>query len=251
MGHRWRDTDRSPTATASPTCTTNCSATSATCRRQSPFSTRWSPHGPHGSSSWRWEPAGWRFPSPASDTTSPESTSVRRCSPDSVALTAASVWPRCMATWSTTSRRGPSTSCSWPSTPCSCSPIPSASRHVSPPSPRAWHLAVRSSSRPSYRGTHHAPGSHVEVRSMTTDRVVLVANLTDPATQRGQRTVRRTRRRRAGAPPTVRASILATERARRAGRSAAGLRLAERHADVERSPFTDDSPFHVSVYRKP
>ena len=65
MGHRWRDTDRSPTATASPTCTTNCSATSATCRRPSPFSTRWSRHGPHGSSSWRWEPAGWRSPSPA------------------------------------------------------------------------------------------------------------------------------------------------------------------------------------------
>ena len=32
---------------------------------------------------------------------------------------------------------------------------------------------------------------------------------------------------------------------------AAGLRLAERYADVERSPFTDDSPFHVTVYQKP
>jgi hypothetical protein len=31
---------------------------------------------------------------------------------------------------------------------------------------------------------------------------------------------------------------------------AAGLRLAGRFADVERAPFTDDSPFHVSVFRR-
>ena len=84
---------------------------------------------------------------------------------------------------------------------------------------------------------------------MTADRVVLVANLTDPATQvvSGQFVELVD-----GEPVRLRPYVLRysrPERARRAGRSAAGLRLAERYADVERAPFTDDSPFHVSVYR--
>ena len=31
----------------------------------------------------------------------------------------------------------------------------------------------------------------------------------------------------------------------------AGLQLEERYADWDRSPFTDDSTKHVSVWRKP
>ena len=93
-------------------------------------------------------------------------------------------------------------------------------------------------------------GSHVEVRSMTTDRVVLVASLTDPATQQvsGQFVELAD-----GEPVRLRPYVLRYSQPSELDEwaTAAGLRLAERYADVERSPFTDDSPFHVSVYRKP
>ncbi|HET9548168.1 MAG TPA: class I SAM-dependent methyltransferase, partial [Desertimonas sp.] len=93
-------------------------------------------------------------------------------------------------------------------------------------------------------------GSHVEVRSMTTDRVVLVASRTDPATQQvcGQFVELAD-----GEPVRLRPYVLRYSQPSELDQwaTAAGLRLAERHADVERSPFTDDSPFHVSVYRKP
>ena len=94
------------------------------------------------------------------------------------------------------------------------------------------------------------PGSHVEVRSMTTDRVVLVTNLTDPATQvvSGQFVELAD-----GEPVRLRPYLLRYSQPSELDgwAIAAGLRLAERYADVERSPFTDDSPFHVTVYQKP
>ena len=94
------------------------------------------------------------------------------------------------------------------------------------------------------------PGSHVEVRSMTTDRVVLVANLTDPEAQlvSGQFVELVD-----GEPVRLRPYVLRWSRPSELDEwaTAAGLRLAERHADVEGAPFTDESPFHVSVYRKP
>lgn len=93
-------------------------------------------------------------------------------------------------------------------------------------------------------------GSHVDVRSMSVDRVVLDATFTDPVTQivsghyieliDGQ-------------PVRLRPHALRWSRPSELDEwaAAAGLRLVERHADVNRSPFTDDSPFHVSVYHKP
>jgi SAM-dependent methyltransferase len=93
-------------------------------------------------------------------------------------------------------------------------------------------------------------GSHVEVRSMTADRVVLATNVTDVAAQtvRGQFVELAD-----GAPVRLRPYVLRwsypAELDSWAG--AAGLALTERFADVERSPFTDDSPFHISVYRRP
>jgi SAM-dependent methyltransferase len=92
-------------------------------------------------------------------------------------------------------------------------------------------------------------GSNVSVRSMTADRVVIVADLTDPATQtvRGQfvdlvdgESVRLH-------PFVLRYS---TPAELDGWAAAAGLGLAERYGDVERAPFTDDSPFHVSVFRR-
>jgi SAM-dependent methyltransferase len=91
-------------------------------------------------------------------------------------------------------------------------------------------------------------GSHVEVRSMTVDRVVLVANLTDPATQivTGQFVELID-----GRPVRLRPYVLRWSQPGELDEwaTAAGLQLAERFADVEREAFTDDSPFHVSVYR--
>ena len=91
-------------------------------------------------------------------------------------------------------------------------------------------------------------GSHVEVRSMTADRVVLAADITDPAAQvvHGQfvELVE-------GQPVRLRPYVLRWSRPGELDdwATTAGLRLAERFADVERAAFTHDSPFHVSVYR--
>ena len=91
-------------------------------------------------------------------------------------------------------------------------------------------------------------GSHVDVRSLSVDRVVLDATFTDPVAQTvaghyielidGQ-------------PVRLRPHELRWSRPSELDdwADAAGLRLAERFADVERAPFTDESPFHVSVYR--
>jgi SAM-dependent methyltransferase len=93
-------------------------------------------------------------------------------------------------------------------------------------------------------------GSHVEVRSMTADRVVLATDLTDVGSQtvRGQFVELAD-----GAPVRVRPYVLRWSYPAEldAWAGAAGLALAERFADVERSPFSADSPFHVSVYRRP
>jgi SAM-dependent methyltransferase len=91
--------------------------------------------------------------------------------------------------------------------------------------------------------------SNIEVRSITADRVVLVADLTDPASQtvRGQ-FVELTD----GQPVRLRPFVLrySTPAELDGWAEAAGMRLAERHADVEGAPFTDDSPFHVTVFRR-
>jgi SAM-dependent methyltransferase len=92
-------------------------------------------------------------------------------------------------------------------------------------------------------------GSNIEVRSMTADRVVLVADVTDPASQtvRGQ-FVELTD----GEPVRLRPFVLrySTPAELDGWAEATGLRLTERLADVEGAPFTDDSPFHVSVFRR-
>jgi SAM-dependent methyltransferase len=92
-------------------------------------------------------------------------------------------------------------------------------------------------------------GSNIEVRSMTADRVVLVADLTDPAEQtvRGQFVELID-----GEPVRLRPFLLRYSSPAELDRwaEACGLRLAERHEDVAGSPFTDDSPFHLSVFRQ-
>jgi SAM-dependent methyltransferase len=92
-------------------------------------------------------------------------------------------------------------------------------------------------------------GSHVEVRSMSADRLVLAADITDAAAQTvaGQFVELVN-----GAPVRLRPYVLRWSRPAELDgwAAAAGLSLVERHADVERGPFTDDSPFHVSVYRR-
>ena len=91
-------------------------------------------------------------------------------------------------------------------------------------------------------------GPHVELRSMTTDRVVLAADLTDSVNQtvNGQFIELVD-----GQPVRLRPYVLRWSRPAEldAWAAATGLRLGERFADVRRAPFTDDSPFHVSVYR--
>jgi SAM-dependent methyltransferase len=91
-------------------------------------------------------------------------------------------------------------------------------------------------------------GPHVELRSMTTDRVVLAAHLTDSVNQtvNGQFIELVD-----GQPVRLRPYVLRWSRPAEldAWAAAAGLRLGERFADVQRAPFTDGSPFHVSVYR--
>jgi SAM-dependent methyltransferase len=91
-------------------------------------------------------------------------------------------------------------------------------------------------------------GSHVDVRSMGADRLVLDATVTDPAAQTviGQFVELVD-----GQPVRLRPYVLRWSRPGELDdwAAAAGMHLAERHADVHRAPFTDDSPFHVSVYR--
>ncbi len=96
-------------------------------------------------------------------------------------------------------------------------------------------------------GADHA-GSSVEVRSMGVDHVVLSVSRHQPGEQRAEgQFVTFTE---AGGvrlrPWMVRWSSPAELDSMAA---AAGLALAERWADTSMTPFTDDSPHHVSVYR--
>jgi SAM-dependent methyltransferase len=93
-------------------------------------------------------------------------------------------------------------------------------------------------------------GSSVEVRSMGVDHVVLSVSRHEPDAQRVEgQFVTFTE---AGGvrlrPWMVRWSTPVELDAMAA---AAGLSLAERWADTSMTPFTDDSPHHVSVYRCP
>ena len=91
-------------------------------------------------------------------------------------------------------------------------------------------------------------GSSVEVRSMGVDHVVLSVSRHDPGEQRAEgQFVTFTE---SGGvrlrPWMIRWSTPAELDAMAA---AAGLALGERWADMAMTPFTDDSPHHVSVYR--
>ena len=92
------------------------------------------------------------------------------------------------------------------------------------------------------------PGAAFELRAMTADRVVVSISTTDPASQvvTGQ-IVDLVH----GQPVILRPYVLrySTPGELDAFAARAGLHLAERYADFERSPFGDDSSFHVSVYR--
>jgi SAM-dependent methyltransferase len=92
-------------------------------------------------------------------------------------------------------------------------------------------------------------GSTVSLRSMTTDRVVLSVSIDDPGAQRAEgHLIELTERRGVRLRPW---SI----RWARPGElddmaSAAGLALVERWGDVAGAAFDDESPRHVSVYRR-
>ena len=92
------------------------------------------------------------------------------------------------------------------------------------------------------------PGAAFELRSMTADRVVVSISSTDPATQvvTGQ-IVDLVH----GRPVTLRPYVLrySTPAELDGFAARAGLALAERFENFERSPFGEDSSFHVSVYR--
>ena len=91
-------------------------------------------------------------------------------------------------------------------------------------------------------------GAAFELRSMTADRVVVSISSTDPTTQivTGQ-IVDLVH----GRPVTLRPYVLrySTPAELDAFATGAGLHLTERYANFERSPFDDNSSFHVSVYR--
>jgi hypothetical protein len=91
-------------------------------------------------------------------------------------------------------------------------------------------------------------GSNFEVRSMAAERVVLNVSVTDGD---GQTVAGQFVELADGAPVRLRPYRLRWSRPAELDEwaSAAGLVLAERLADVHGGEFTDDSPFHVSVYR--
>jgi SAM-dependent methyltransferase len=92
-------------------------------------------------------------------------------------------------------------------------------------------------------------GSHVEVRSMTADRVVLDVSVTDAASQTVMAQFVELAE---GEPVRLRPFRLRWSRPDEldAWAGAAGLHLADRFAGVDRAPFTDDSPFHLTIYRR-
>lgn len=93
-------------------------------------------------------------------------------------------------------------------------------------------------------------GSSIEIRSMTADRVVLSLTTTDPVTQQvaGQFVdlVH-------GESVRLRPFLLrySTPNELDGFATAAGLRLRERWQDVGRTPFTEDSVAHLSMYERP
>jgi SAM-dependent methyltransferase len=92
------------------------------------------------------------------------------------------------------------------------------------------------------------PGAAFELRSMTADRVVVSISSTDPASQVVMGQIVDLVH---GRPVTLRPYVLrySTPAELDTFAARAGLRLTERYANFERSPFDDDSSFHVSVYR--
>jgi len=92
-------------------------------------------------------------------------------------------------------------------------------------------------------------GGDLTIRSLTADRVVLSATVSDPSTQRAEgQFIELTE---AGGvrlrPWSIRYASPAQldEMA-----AAAGLTLAARHADTDRAVFDDESHHHVSIYRR-
>jgi SAM-dependent methyltransferase len=92
-------------------------------------------------------------------------------------------------------------------------------------------------------------GSHIDVSSMSADRVVLDVSLTDAVQQlvTGQRVLLVD-----GEPVRLLPYVLRWSHPHEldAWAAAAGIPLAIRYADVHRTPFDDDSGFHLSVYRR-
>lgn len=92
-------------------------------------------------------------------------------------------------------------------------------------------------------------GSHIAVRSMTSERVVLDVSMTDPDAQTVSAQVVELAD---GQPVRLRPYRLRWSRPSEldAWATAAGLRLEARFADVHRTAFDEDSAFHISVYRR-
>ena len=92
-------------------------------------------------------------------------------------------------------------------------------------------------------------GAHFDVRALDADRVVLDFTVTDAVLQTvAGHYVELVD----GQPVRLRPHELRWSRPAELDEwaAAAGLVLAERLADVDGTEFTDDSPFHLSVYRK-
>jgi SAM-dependent methyltransferase len=92
-------------------------------------------------------------------------------------------------------------------------------------------------------------GPHFDVRSLAADRVVIDLTVTDAAAQTvAGHYVELVD----GQPVRLRPHELRWSRPAELDEwaSAAGLVLGERFADVRRAEFTDDAPFHLSVYRR-
>jgi SAM-dependent methyltransferase len=92
-----------------------------------------------------------------------------------------------------------------------------------------------------------ATGSDVSVRSLAVDQVVISVSVNDPERQRIEGQFVQLSE--AGGVRLRPWSIRwATPEQLDAMAHATGLRLADRRADMSGTPFTDDSPHHVSVY---
>jgi len=96
----------------------------------------------------------------------------------------------------------------------------------------------------------HDPASALTVRSLTVDRVVLSASTSDPTTQRAEgQYIDITEGGGVKLRPWSIRWATVTQLDEMA--AAAGFALAKRWESFDRSPFSPDSPRHVSVYRAP